>query len=124
MFAVGCPRKVTSFPREHAEAMVKKRRAPVVSLMARMLSSNYCRVLRGGQGFAHPPQAATLGWPGVPWLGIQPKTMYSMCALKPAKRPPTAWLAMATLVKLRSPMPSIMPTWVLRKPALQIPMAV
>jgi hypothetical protein len=31
---------------------------------------------------------------------------------------------MATLVNLRSLIPSIMPTWVLRKPALQIPMAV
>jgi hypothetical protein len=38
--------------------------------------------------------------------------------------PPKKCVAMATLVNLRSLIPSIMPTWVLRKPALQIPMAV
>lgn len=55
---------------------------------------------------------------------VYPSNRNRRCPKKPAHSPPIKCEPIATLTRLRSPMPSIIPTWVLRNPALQMPIAV
>jgi hypothetical protein len=72
------------------DAVLRGGRMPVEMVRARLTHQERTRDHRAQWRLVEGRRPALARNADVPWLGIQPKIMNSMCALKPAKRPPRA----------------------------------